>query len=99
MRATKFEAVIWHSLIGVALVIAGCTPEPPPSTQNAALFQAAAVAAPDVHGTEVSKSVLERGGNAVDAAVATAFALAVTLSSRTRSGSYRAVKSRQTRTA
>ncbi|MFZ9709716.1 MAG: gamma-glutamyltransferase [Steroidobacteraceae bacterium] len=38
----------------------------------------AAVAAPDRHGTETAEAVLSAGGNAVDAAVATAFVLAVT---------------------
>lgn len=38
----------------------------------------AAVAAPDRHGAETAETVLSAGGNAVDAAVATAFVLAVT---------------------
>ena len=38
----------------------------------------AAVAAPDRYGAEVAESVMRSGGNAVDAAVATAFVLAVT---------------------
>jgi gamma-glutamyltranspeptidase / glutathione hydrolase len=37
-----------------------------------------AVAAPDEHGARVAAHILEKGGNAVDAAVATAFTLAVT---------------------
>ena len=40
--------------------------------------QRAAVAAPDRYGAEVAESVIRSGGNAVDAAVATAFVLAVT---------------------
>jgi gamma-glutamyltranspeptidase / glutathione hydrolase len=40
--------------------------------------QRAAVAAPDRYGAEVAESVMRSGGNAVDAAVATAFVLAVT---------------------
>ncbi len=39
----------------------------------------AAVAMPDVHSAEVARAVLQEGGNAVDAAVAASFVLAVTL--------------------
>ncbi|MBU3673082.1 MAG: gamma-glutamyltransferase [Sinobacteraceae bacterium] len=38
----------------------------------------AAIAIPDSHGAEVAEAVLREGGNAIDAAVATAFVLAVT---------------------
>jgi gamma-glutamyltranspeptidase/glutathione hydrolase len=57
-------------LITLSWILVGFAPR--------ATAAAAAVAAPDRHGAEVAESVLRSGGNAVDAAVATAFVLAVT---------------------
>ncbi|MBS6039642.1 gamma-glutamyltransferase [Pseudomonas sp.] len=48
------------------------------SSVYAADLEGGAVAAPDQYGAQVAADILKKGGNAVDAAVATAFTLAVT---------------------
>lgn len=48
------------------------------SSAFAATLEGGAVAAPDQYGAQVAADILKKGGNAVDAAVATAFTLAVT---------------------
>src|SRR5512134_1616000 len=61
----------------VAAVVVGCAPQlntgVPPGVAGPA-----AVAMPDTYSADVASAVLESGGNAVDAAIAGAFTLAVT---------------------
>ncbi len=59
----------------VALLALGCTPEPAAQKATPA---AAAVAMPDRYSADTAAHVLADGGNAVDAAIASAFVLAVT---------------------
>jgi gamma-glutamyltranspeptidase/glutathione hydrolase len=67
------------------LLLPGCErpPEPPPPATapgagEAVAVRHAAVAIPDRYGAEVAEDILRAGGNAVDAAIAVGFALAVT---------------------
>jgi gamma-glutamyltranspeptidase/glutathione hydrolase len=69
--------------LAAALWIAGCGPaaEPPEQTPSRAAGtteRSAAVAIPDKYGAQVAEDVLRAGGNAVDAAVAVGFSMAVT---------------------
>ena len=74
-----------QGIMGAALtlLLIGCTlPNPSPAISNGSNTQPgvsrAALAMPDQYSAEVARKVLAAGGNAVDAAVAAAFTLAVT---------------------
>ncbi|MDH4109213.1 MAG: gamma-glutamyltransferase [Gammaproteobacteria bacterium] len=82
MKYSKY----WLSLASTLLVLLlGCGPsaETPPAPRAASataetIVRRAAVAIPDNYGAEVAEQILRAGGNAVDAAIAVGFSLAVT---------------------
>ncbi len=81
---------MWQQLIRlyfllIAALIFGCSSDQGTQssvdeqhTDQVTTNQAAAVAIPDKYGAQVSEDILRAGGNAVDAAIATGFSLAVT---------------------
>jgi gamma-glutamyltranspeptidase/glutathione hydrolase len=78
-KLLPFQAVILSLLIGCSPANEPATTTPEPAqTAAAETYRQAAVAMPDQYGAEVSEAILAAGGNAVDAAIAAGFALAVT---------------------
>jgi gamma-glutamyltranspeptidase / glutathione hydrolase len=69
------RTVPWPQWTLPLLLLIGCAWASPQPVRAA---QPAAVAAPDAYGTQAAREILDAGGNAVDAAVALGFTLAVT---------------------
>jgi len=69
-------------LLTFTLVLTGCSKSAEeiatPQVEAPEVLRSAAVAMPDSYGAAVSEDILRAGGNAVDAAIAAGFALAVT---------------------
>jgi len=69
-------------LLTFTLVLTGCSKSAEeiatPQVEAPKVLRSAAVAMPDSYGAAVSEDILRAGGNAVDAAIAAGFALAVT---------------------
>jgi len=72
-RSWMSARAIWALLFVACAAFAQAAPPPAPSLDGFA-----AVAAPDRYGADTAAQILAAGGNAVDAAVAVAFTLAVT---------------------
>ena len=71
------------ALLAASFWLAGCSPADEPASQAPSpapqsVERTAAVAIPDKYGAQVAEDVLRAGGNAVDAAVAVGFSMAVT---------------------
>ena len=80
-HAVALRSNVWAVVATAIVLVCGCAGQGPtqPSTQRADQATAqAAVAMPDRYSAETATRILEAGGNAVDAAVASAFTLAVT---------------------
>ena len=71
------QFLVRTALVALGLAALGaCTPEP--SATTPAPPATAAVAIPDRYGADVAEQILRQGGNAVDAAIAVGFSMAVT---------------------
>ena len=81
MQGRLVARSVWPALVAAFFWIAGCMAQEPRSTPPATESRAAshaAIAMPDRYSAETATRILAAGGNAVDAAVASAFTLAVT---------------------
>ncbi|MEP1449225.1 MAG: gamma-glutamyltransferase [Paraglaciecola sp.] len=78
ITTNKFTGLLLLSLTSLCLL--GCSQkELPTQATTPATVSQAAVAMPDSYSADVARDILQKGGNAVDAAIAAQFVLAVTL--------------------
>ena len=78
ITVNQFKGYVFFFLISVGLF--ACTVQVDQTSVTPASFvNQAAVAMPDSYSADVAKDILQKGGNAVDAAIAAQFVLAVTL--------------------
>ncbi|WP_153099765.1 gamma-glutamyltransferase [Paraburkholderia hayleyella] len=75
--ATTFAFAAWVS-ISVGFIDAAPAHAKPPAAPKPAVLSAGAIAVADQYGADTAAQIFRKGGNAVDAAVAVAFTLAVT---------------------
>lgn len=76
--ANKYIGFVVVTIISMGLF--ACTEQVEPTQKVAApAVKQAAVAMPDSYSADVAKDILQKGGNAIDAAIAAQFVLAVTL--------------------
>jgi len=77
-----FRKFLLTAFLTLTLVLSGCSQPaneaPAAAIASSGTEQPAAVAMPDRYGADVGEQILRAGGNAVDAAIAAGFALAVT---------------------
>lgn len=66
------------TLVAVLFALVACNPDARQAPSAEASVASAAIAIPDSYGAKVAEDVLNAGGNAVDAAVAVGFSMAVT---------------------
>lgn len=77
MRSTPLRRLVLRCAVAVA-VLASCVPRADAAAPAPAVGMRGMVVAAERHAAEAGQAMLRSGGNAIDAAVATAFALGVT---------------------
>ncbi|MBI1392966.1 MAG: gamma-glutamyltransferase [Alphaproteobacteria bacterium] len=79
MAGAVMAAILLAACGGEVASVASQSEDAAAASASPARIATAAVAMPDIHSAVAARAVLEEGGNAVDAAIAASFVLAVTL--------------------